>query len=175
MRIPRQQAGKLIALVIAALIIGWLGFKSYDQNRQVNEQFGRLFRAVQDKDTDTLAKLYHQELPAAYTKQLFKYPLLGWKITRLHEQPWPMETSGNYNCVMEAELYFTLPDRLVQPAGKYALRTTGEFAPCAVVPVTLKYFVDPKAGWVMIAPDLSDGLNWTAPFEGPVGKPSSKL
>jgi len=88
-------------------------------------------------------------------------------------QPWPMSVLPNTYNHLSAELYFELPDRLLDPDGangKYVPIQLPKYGRCGVVPVDLRFLpVNPKPGESpvqLMLPALNASYNWAVPYEG---------
>jgi len=159
-------AGLLALFVIACA----LGIPSIQQNSQVRRHIEGLFTAIRTKDRDTVINLYHrgvENIPQAYYDQLFRYPLKGWKITRITGQPWPMDRMVGTRHIY-ADLYYDLPDRLLAPQGKYQPIDHPQYGKCGVVPVDIDEF-NTNGEWRMVLPAMESEQFWLAPYEGKEG------
>jgi len=173
MKRPRR-VGLLVGGIILFLsIVTFYGASTW-QNQQTRRFFDGFFRAVQTQDPQ-LTKTYYagQSLTREYQRQLFTYKLLGWEITRISGQPFPMDmpASGAGSAAvyhqLTATLYYRLPDTLIAPQGPYARVEHPQYGSCARVPVTLAftYRARERPPWIIQRPDIATGENWVAPFE----------
>ncbi len=166
MKLHPRMAGKMTALIVFLLIIGVLALSSAQENRAVRAHFDALFRAVQAQDTEQVQTLLNAtQIADNYRNQLFQFPLLGWKITRITGQPWPMEHVRLYNRVT-ADLYYDLPAQYVAPTGPYQRLQHPLLGECAVVPVTLEFsYKKELQQWFSRSPEKGSALNWIGPWK----------
>lgn len=165
----RRNVGPIVALVLIVCASIACIVPSVEQNRLVRAHFNQYFQALHDKNMSAVNRFYHpQTLYAKYYELQLKYPLLGWKITRISGQPWPMDRSQNMNTV-SIDCYYKLPDRMLKPQGKYEKIVHPKYGPCGLVPVTLEFSYNQEfTGWYVPRPEYSTGLNWAVPFEKPL-------
>ena len=173
MKRPRNIGLPVILIVLTLGIFVFIGQSAW-QNHQVQQHFNIFFRAVQVKDENLHIYFYPEaSMPASYRTHLSKYPLLGWKITKIDGQPFPLDTPefGPGGSIvyhkLYADMYYRLPDELMEPDGKYQRMKHPEYGECAVVPVALQfaYHARKVRPWIFGVPDFSTGENWVAPFE----------
>jgi len=168
----RRKKGWIIGGIVLLVLAVGLAIPCAVQNYQVQAFFNGYFTAIRQKDRERITKgyLYLLALDQGYVDQLLKYELLGWKITGLTGQPLPRDVPHHETNFCSAELYYRLPDRLVQPAGRYRRIDHPRYGACAVVPVTLEYayWPDFPGHWYIAHPNLLTGRNWAAPFEQPL-------
>lgn len=157
---------RLAVLVIALLIVVLAVIPWWTQNRRVRDHFNGLFQAMQDQDGKRVNRYYAPtNLSEDYLRQLFKYPLLGWKITKVVGQPFPLEGMQEYRGIA-ADMYFDLPEAVRKRHG-YKEYTHPAYGRCAVVPVAAEYiYIAKDRRFLLVEPDYASGANWTAPFEG---------
>lgn len=160
----------IIVLVAALTMTGqWMW-----QNYQVHRSCDIFFKAVQARDAVRVAQQYSSGLGIStkYITQLFKYPLDGWEITNISGQPFPLDTpetgeGGLQWNTVSLNLYYALPDNLVQPRGRYRRVKHPKFGECALVPVKVGFAYVPQRSLALVLrdPDLQTGEDWLPPFE----------
>jgi hypothetical protein len=175
MKRKRQRTVSIIAVtVIVAMAIVSVLWQSYQQNAHIRLDFNKFFTALAQRDIGLIRKTYGvMLLNTQYEDQLAKYHLLGWKITGITGQPFPMDlpeiaAGGQEACnTVSAELYYEVPNKLDVPKGKYSQITHPQYGHCLVVPVKLDFtyrgkFVKQLA---IPQPTFSSDRNWVVPFK----------
>lgn len=168
MRRKQPRVGVIVGAVVCSLLALSLIVPAVTQNLQVRKFFTGYFTLLRDKDIPRLRTEFFsgRTLLNTYTDQLTKYPLQGWKITRLSGQPYPIESARSSSEMLYADLYYQLPNGVKLP-GTYRKITHPQYGPCFVVPVTLEYSYHPNEvkELVLEQPDYQTGENWAVPFE----------
>ncbi|MHB9023673.1 MAG: hypothetical protein ACYC7E_05780 [Armatimonadota bacterium] len=154
----RFKYGGLLAFIAVMLVVlTVLAVPSIQQNIKIHTYFNDLFQAIQERDRAGVQKFYKAELLPAYLDQIMQYDLVGWKITGVTGQPWPLDRQAGAQ-YLTAKMYYLLPDTLVAPRGKYKRYTHPLEGPCAVVPVRLMF------AEYLREPGYETGKYWTGPF-----------
>ena len=173
MKRQRTVSIMVVMIIVAAAAVAVM-VQYRQQNARVRHDFNNFFAAIEQYDLRIVRQPYQVELlDSKYEEQLVKYKLLGWKITKITGQPFPMDVpqigaggQAVYN-ELHAMLYYDLPDTLRAPKGAYRRITHPKIGACAVVPVKLEfaYHGAMVKQLVMPPPGLATDKNWTAPFE----------
>ncbi len=164
----RRKSGAFVALIIGAIVIVTFGSTSIYQNVAVHNEFNGLFTAVKDVDADAIRAYYPKgEVSQPYMDYLMKFNLQGWEYTKVHAQPWPLETFSRYNTV-EVNLYYKIPD--IALSGKYEEITRPDYGPCIKVATKLQFVIE-NGDWFIVPPKLSDSENWLVPYTDMNAKP----
>lgn len=155
-----------IAVILLAVLGGRAAYTSSVQNLQVRAHFTQLFTALQHQDKKAVDALYDPiKLTPKEYETFFAYSLLGWKITDITGQPWPMDETRDFH-TLTADLYYQIPTTGVPAVlkDKYQQITHPEYGPCLVVPVKLQFFYDATStfGWCIKPP--KDGAGWPCPY-----------
>lgn len=157
----------IVGVVLVSVVIPW-----QRQNAEVRAYFDGYFTTIQRKDAQRLRDYYYveQDLHEPYLRQLFKYELLGWKITRVTGQPFPKEVLRRETNEIYVDAYYRLPAALLRPTGLYRKITHPRYGACGVVPVKLQFafWPDFHHGWFIHTPDYMRGTYWACPYEGSV-------
>ncbi|MHB9131418.1 MAG: hypothetical protein ACYDBB_10050 [Armatimonadota bacterium] len=183
-----------VKLVIGLIVIGLIGCvlagDSVRQNQVVRKHFSALFKAVQQKDFDTHIEYYTEAAKAsgvpvqsplapAYLQLLEQSTLVGWEITGISGQPYPLNQLDNEYRMLTANMYYqNLPEQYLQPKGPYKQDFYAKVGmQCVKVPVTLRFIYkeDPHSRvkfWFIVPPVYKTGENWIAPYNGPLETPN---
>ena len=178
----RRNTGLFVLLIILAFMAFTVITQSISQNNRVRRFTNSLLRAYQTRDTNSLRDKYYQNqsVSAQYYKLVQSYTLLGWEITHIDGQPYPMNTEGVgtggsfiYNTV-RIDLYYKPVDKFVTPEGRYQRIKHPVYGDSMVVPAVITYSYgshrDPQ--WFVKPPEEDDtGTGWLLPFDKPLPRP----
>lgn len=170
----RRRNVTLIVCAILALIVGGAVFiPAAMQNLLVCSQFANLFTAIKQKDTRMIDAFYRPNVVMAeLMNAMLEYDLLGWKITGVTGQPYPMDCMNDKHYVY-AKMYFQLPDKTDKQKSavisKYQVINHRRYGRCFVVPVKLEFEFNidryaSKMGWSVTGPSPTSAENWPTPF-----------
>jgi len=174
----RKNTGILVLLIILAFMAFTIITQSVTQNRQVRQFTNDLLRAYQTRDNNTLRDKYYKDqgVSSYYYQLLNKFTVLGWEITRIDGQPFPVNTQGFgpggsyiYDTV-HVNVYYQPVDKLVQPKGRYQRIKHAKYGDCMVVPVTISYSYHPNHDpeWFIQPPAIDSDAFWVLPYEKPL-------
>lgn len=181
----RRNTGILVLLIILAFMAFTIITQSVTQNRQVRQFADGFLCAYQRQDRNALQTKYYAALSVDndYFMLLDKFNLLGWDITRVNGQPYPMNTQGIgpdgsyiFNTV-SANLYYQPVAKLVPPKGHYQRIKHPKYGDCMVVPVTISFSYHPnqQPQWLVKSPDPESDASWILPYEKPLTEPADSI
>jgi len=160
---------RLTAVVVIVILLIFLFFTmvkpSLDQNDELRQFIAAVLITMQRKDIRMLKQAYvGAGLTDDYVDQIKKSSLLGWKIQSIDSQPYPMDT-GSSKVTVELELYYRLPDSMIQPKGPYQVGNFPPYNNCIRYHTACHLHFERSLGVIMLdAPSTSIGTDLLVPM-----------